>query len=135
MSTYAIDSERQEMVATGIVAPLMEWIETADGRRRPSDIQDRDEKTGMPLWQVEVSYRSASFGREYTVTAMVAVGAMDIPNPAPFTHIVFDVLRVEAHVNKAGGFSERWSAESVKKLTPETPKTRVPDKPGEKAVA
>ena len=81
MSTYAIDSVRQAMVATGIVQPVFEWIETPEGRRRPSEVQDRDEDTGMPLWQVEVSYRTESFGRETTVNAMVTVGAPEQPTP------------------------------------------------------
>ena len=137
MSTYAIDSVRQAMVATGIVQPVFEWIETPEGRRRPSEVQDRDEDTGMPLWSVEVSYRTESFGRETTVNAMVTVGAPEQPNPATFTHITFDVLRVNVHVNKAGGYSERWTAESVKHLTPEAsrPKSIDPKMGDSKAVA
>lgn len=119
MSTYAIDSNRQEMVATGIVEPVFEWTETPEGRRRPSDVQARDENTGMPLWSVEVSYRSESFGRAYTVNAMVSVGSPEPPNPATFTHITFENLRVDVRLNKAGGFVERWAAESVKDLIPD----------------
>ena len=59
MSTYAIDSDRQEFVTTGIVEPVFDWIETPEGKRRPSEIQSHHEQTGMPLWNVEVSYRSA----------------------------------------------------------------------------
>lgn len=50
MPSYAIDSHRQAMTATGIVSAVQEWTETADGSRRPSDTQARDELTGMPLW-------------------------------------------------------------------------------------
>lgn len=135
MSTYAVDSDRQEMVATGIAEPLMEWMETPDGRRRPSDVQQRDENTGMPLWQVEVLYRDEAFGRPQTVKATVVVGAQEKPTPAAFTHVAFDVLRVQALVNKAGGWSERWSAESIKKTTPEATKSRVPDKAEQRAAA
>lgn len=118
MTTYAIDSERQAMLATGIVEPVMQWEETPDGRRRPSQLQDRDEATGMPLWGFEVSYRTESFGRESTVTAKVTVGAAERPEPATFTPVTFEVLRVEVRTNKANGFSERWSAEAVKAYTP-----------------
>ncbi len=118
MSSYAIDSQRQAMAATGIVAPRMDWIETADGKRRPGDIQARDENTGMPMWDVEVTYRTESFGRESTVTAMVTVGAPERPVPGNFTPVTFDGLVVSVRQNKAGGFTEYWSAEAVKDLTP-----------------
>lgn len=119
MSTYAIDSSRQAMVATGIVQPVFEWMETPEGKRRPSEIQARDENTGMPLWSVEVSYRSEAFGREHTINATVTVGAQEQPRPAAFSHITFDLLRVDVRLNRAGGFTEYWSAESVKNLTAE----------------
>lgn len=134
MSTYYVDSERQKMTATGIVTPVMEWIETADGRRRPGDLQLRHEDTGMRLWQVEVTYRAEVFGREHTVTAGVTVGAEQEPSPEVYSPIVFDVLKVEARVNKAGGWVERWEAESIKRLVPTAAKPAT-QKPGDKAVA
>ena len=113
MATYAVDSIRQPMIATAIVEPVMEWEETPDGRRRPSDRQARNEDTGMPLWAVEVLYTQTSFGRESTVTAKVTVGAEQQPVPARLAPIGFVGLRVEARANKAGGFVEVWSAESL----------------------
>lgn len=113
MSSYAIDGNRQELIATGIVGPIMEWSDTPDGRRQ-SDLQARDENTGMPLWSVEVVYRSESFGREYSVTAGVTVGAVERPHPPAYSQVQFDGLRVDARVNKAGGLSERWSAEAIR---------------------
>ena len=71
MPSYAIDSDRQPMTATGIVSAVQEWTETADGSRRPSDTQARHELTGMPLWGVEVLYVQSSYGRESTCTARV----------------------------------------------------------------
>lgn len=113
MSSYAIDANRQELIATGIVGAVMEWIDTPEGRRQ-SDMQARDENTGMPLWSVEVVYRSESFGREYSVTAGVTVGAVERPNPPAYSAVQFEGLRVDARVNKAGGLSERWSAEAIR---------------------
>lgn len=113
MSRFAVDSLRQPMTATGIVEAVMEWAETADGKRRPSDTQARDEGTGMPLWGVEVLYLQSSFGRASTVTAKVTVGAEVEPKPAPLTPIAFTGLAVEVRVNKAGGLVEAWSAETV----------------------
>ena len=113
MATYAVDSIRQPMIATAIVEPVMEWEETPDGRRRPSERQARHEDTGMPLWAVEVLYTARSFGRESTVAAKVTVGAEEQPAPARLSPVGFVGLRVEARANKAGGFVEVWSAESL----------------------
>ncbi len=113
MATYAVDSSRQNMITTGIVEPLREWEETSDGRRRPSERQARDEQTGMPLWAIEVLYTQTSFGRESTVTAKVTVPVEHQPIPGRLAPIGFTDLRVDIRVNKAGGFSEVWSADSV----------------------
>lgn len=118
MPSFAVDSNRHQMIATGICNPEFDWIETPEGRRRPSETQARNEDTGMPLWQVEVTYRSENFGREYTATAMVVAGSMEKPTPSAYTPIVFDGLQVDVHTNKAGGIVERWRAETVKDLTP-----------------
>lgn len=113
MPNYAVDSTRQPMTATGIVEPVMEWDETPDGRRRPSERQARNEATGMPLWGVEVLYTQTSFGRESTVTAKVTVGAQEQPSPTRLAPIGFVGLRVEIRANKAGGFVEVWAAEAL----------------------
>lgn len=117
MATYAVDSLRQPMIATAIVEPVMEWEETPDGRRRPSERQARNEDTGMTLWAVEVLYTQTAFGRESTVTAKVTVGAEQQPVPARLAPIAFAGLRVEARANRAGGFVEVWSAESLMEAT------------------
>ena len=131
MPSYAVDSIRQPMTATGIVEPVMEWEETPEGRRRPSDKQSRNEATGMPLWAVEVLYIQTAFGRKSTVTAKVTVDAEEEPKPAPLSPIGFAGLRAEVRVNKAGGFVEMWSADSI--LEPS--RTGSASKPGEKAAA
>jgi len=114
MPSYMVDSVRQPFTATGIVDPVMEWEETPDGKRRPSrDKQDRNENTGMPLWGVEVLYIQTAFGRRSTVTANVTVESETEPKPAPMTPIGFIGLQVEVRVNKAGGFVEYWSADSI----------------------
>lgn len=118
MATYAIDSGRQPMTATGIVEPVREWTETADGKRRPSEVQAREPETGMPLWGVEVLYVQTSFGRESTVTARVTVPAAERPAPAKLTPIGFTGLVMEARINKTGGFTESWSAEGVLDASP-----------------
>jgi hypothetical protein len=114
MPSYMVDSMRQPFTATGIVDAVMEWEETPDGKRRPSkDKQARNENTGMPLWSVEVLYIQTSFGRRSTVTANVTVEHESEPKPAPMTPIGFTGLQVDVRINKAGGFAEYWSAESI----------------------
>jgi hypothetical protein len=113
MASYAIDSRRQPMVATGIVDEVKEWEDKPGGGRRPSDRQARDEQTGMPLWGVEVMYPQTAFGRTTTVTAKVAVGCVDQPAPQLYAPVGFEGLTVEARTNKSGGWSEQWRAESL----------------------
>lgn len=113
MPKYSVDSIRQPMTATGIVDAVMEWEETPEGRRRPSDRQARHEDTGMPLWGVEVLYIQTNFGRRSTVTSKVTVGAQNEPKPSPLTAIGFEGLSAEVRTNKAGGLVEVWSAENL----------------------
>lgn len=135
MGNYAVDSMRQPMNATGIIEMVREWEETPEGKRRPSDKQARNENTGIPLWEVEVLYIQTSFGRRSTVTARVTIEAEEEPKPSPMTPIAFTGLRVEVRVNKAGGWVEYWSADSI--VEPQTAASSSPStgKPatGEKA--
>jgi hypothetical protein len=113
MANYAVESKRQPMVATGIVDQVKEWEDKPEGGRRQSERQARDEATGFPLWGVEVLYPQTAFGRTSTVTAKVTVASLDEPAPGELVAVGFAGLRVEVRVNKAGGFSESWSAESI----------------------
>src|SRR3954467_3125238 len=83
------------------------------GRRRPWDRQGGGEETGLPLWAVEVLYVQSAFGRSSSVTAKVTVGSVEEPAPVEMAPIGFTGLRVEARVNKAGGWVETWSAEGL----------------------
>ena len=67
----------------------------------------------MPMWGVEVFQRRVNFGEDCTVTLMVEVGAAEKPDPVPMTPVVFEGLEVSIFPNKAGGLSERWSAEAI----------------------
>jgi hypothetical protein len=114
MPTYAIDGGRTTLVGTGIVEAVMDWTETADGSRRPSEHQARDEATGMPLWGVEVLYQQTSWGRAATVTARVTVGAPAQPVAAQFAPVAFRGLTVDVRVNrKTGALTETWRAEEI----------------------
>jgi hypothetical protein len=119
MATYAVDSKRQAMTATGIVNSTPVWEDTGEGKRRPNrDIQARDEDTGMPLWEVEVRYVMQMFGEDATVVHKVTVGHEKQPAIQPDTSIEFDGLTVDANVSRHGTFSERWRAEGLGDFTP-----------------
>jgi hypothetical protein len=112
MSSYAVDSKRAGLRSTGIVNEVREW-EERDGKRRPSEMQARDEATGMPLWQVEVVYKQTTFGRESMTTGVVELGCPHRPVLAEFAPVEFVDLTVEVRVNKAGGLSEMWRADRL----------------------
>ena len=113
MASYAVDSKRQSMRATGIVNEVREWTEGADGRRRPAEVQLRDENTGMPMWDLEVIYRYSSFGRESNVTSSVRVGAIDRPVLLEFAQVSFVNLTVEVRISRAGTLVESWRADGL----------------------
>ena len=114
MATFAVDSNRQQMVATGLVEPVMEWVETAESKRCPGDVQARHEDTGAALWGVEVVYQSASWGSVSTESVKVTVTAREMPAPSMFTPIKFDELVAAVHVGRRdNGLSTSWEAASI----------------------
>ncbi|GMA19888.1 hypothetical protein MM440_12335 [Arsenicicoccus piscis] len=113
MATFFVDSSRQQLRATGVVDQVNVWVDDpATGRRRSSDAQEVDEQ-GRPLWNVEVSYLSESFGRQSTVVARVRVAAATQPTPAAFEVIHFEQLACDVRVNRAGGLVESWRADGL----------------------
>jgi hypothetical protein len=112
MTAYAIDSKRQKMRSTGIVEEVFEWVER-DGKRRPSEVQARDEESGMPLWSVEVIYQQQTWGRVSSVTNRVSVGMPQRPVLGEFDPVEFVDLRAEVRVNQAGGLVESWTANRI----------------------
>ncbi|GAA1990221.1 hypothetical protein GCM10009718_29900 [Isoptericola halotolerans] len=113
MPTYAVDGKRQDMVATGVVEPEMEWFKNAEGQWRSGDVQARQEGTGLPLWGVEVAYASEEWGRVETVTAMVVVGSATQPAPSKFAPVTFGDLVVSVRVDRNKKLRESWVAGSV----------------------
>lgn len=113
MTMYAIDAERQGLRATGIVEAVQEWAEdTATGRRRPTDVQARSEG-GAPLWAVEVTFLTESFGRLSTAVAKVTVPAPEQPGVAIGEVVPFTGLSVQANSTKTGGLRESWQADGI----------------------
>ncbi|MBO0609352.1 hypothetical protein [Myceligenerans salitolerans] len=121
MATFAVDSSRQQMAATGVVEAVREWVETADGKRRPGENQARHEGTGLPLWGVEVLYQTESWGRVSTETVKVTVPAMTEPAPGMFRPIVFEGLTANARVDRRSqALSVSWEAEGIASIDGKT---------------
>lgn len=118
MSTFYVDGQAQQLRATGVVEPVMEWLEDpTTGRRRPSDQQARDE-AGTLLWAVETSRLVEEWGRSRTVVAKVTVPAATMPTLPAFEVVAFTGLVVAVRVPRGGGqLIESWTAAG---LTAET---------------
>ncbi|PZF81590.1 hypothetical protein C1I92_20600 [Jiangella anatolica] len=113
-----MDSKRQSMLATGVVNPVHEWEDTPDGSRRQSERQAIDEETHLPLWGVEVIYRTVSFDRELTARALVTVPVPLRPEIADYSPIEFGDLVASARATKTGQLVESWRAGGIASHTP-----------------
>ncbi|MFI9488058.1 hypothetical protein ACIG47_16850 [Promicromonospora sp. NPDC052451] len=116
MAMFAVDSNRQQMMATGVVEPVNEWIEV-DGKRRPGDVQARDENTGALLWGVEVVYQSVNWGRVSTESVKVTVPAREMPAPSLFSPIKFEDLVASVRVDRRNnGLTTSWEASGISEM-------------------
>ena len=113
MPEFPVESKRMRMDATGVVNAVMQWGQDGSGKRFKTETQDRHPETGMPMWGVEVFYRDSNFGEDFTMTAVVEVGAAEMPDPVPMTPVVFDGLVLSIFKNQAGGLTQRWKAEVI----------------------
>lgn len=97
MATYALDTKNTDYRATGVVNPVMEWTEGADGRNRPSDVQATDDN-GVPLWQVEMWRKGESFGAESSSVETVLVPHPQEPQVKEFGPLEVHGLTVEVFI-------------------------------------
>lgn len=107
-----VDATRLESVATGIVAPVYEWVEKDDGKRSQSSVQAVSEDSRLPLWQVEMSRTAVAFGRPSTKIYTVTVGSKTEPQITPYSRVAFENLQVDFYPTKSG-VGESWSAEGI----------------------
>lgn len=106
-----VDATRFQAIATGIVSPVQEWVETSDGKRRPSDVQASNAQ-GQPLWSVEILRMVSRFGRDSTETTTVTVPSPTEPHVVALKQCHLQGLEVEFFVSKGQG-RERWSASGI----------------------
>lgn len=113
MPSFAVDSNKQQMIGTGVVEPVFDWVDDGE-KRKLSEVQSRHKDTGMPLWAVECVYRSEEWGRASTVSEKVTVGAMNQPSVQQFRPVAFEGLIVSVRVNRrTSSVTCWWSAESI----------------------
>lgn len=105
-----VATDRLQLVATGHVTPVQEWVELHDGRRTPSGNQARqkqdDGSLGLPLWEVAVL--SPESDRPELVSVQVA--ANDEPKVAAYQPVQLDNLTVRVTVGRDGKLRGYWSA-------------------------
>lgn len=106
MPTFAVDSSRTTMIATGKVTAVTEWT---DGKR--TDNPKRDPNTGMPLWLIDCLVDDDA---ARSTVAGVEVGSLTQPVVQKLRPITFVGLAVSVYVNRSSGaLTARWSAENV----------------------
>lgn len=103
-------------VATGHVAPVMAWEDTANGRR-PGDKQDVDEQ-GRPMHVVDVLLPLGRDGKPELFG--VRVHNHEVPVVPQYGQVEFDALRVVVRGAREGkGVDVSFVAEAVRSLGPQ----------------
>lgn len=128
MRTYPIDSNRVQMISTGTCKPAPLIFQKADGAWsvNPKE-QAREERTGLPLWTVEVIIPSDdSDERDRTAVTEVEIVAKDKPEAGSFGEVlVFEGLTMTPGYLKKGAnqvTASRWSASSIRRQGQQQPK-------------
>ena len=119
MRQFPIDPARITLISTGVASPVIQWIELADGSRRP-DPEGRQDKTelGVPMWRVEVIIPGdEDDDRDKTGVYEVAVAQADDPKIGTFGEpLTFVGLTMSPGYVKKGTSTltaPRWSADGV----------------------
>lgn len=111
-----VDTSRIELIATGHINAVQEWIDDGTGGRKPSENQSRDEATGELLWQVDALGESGRDGEERAEIVSVQVTAPYQPVVAKYTSIVFLNLVVRFTKARDGNLRNYWSASGIKEV-------------------
>lgn len=106
-----VDTNVFHLMGTGNVNPVLQWIETADGKRRPGDVQEVDDK-GVPMWEVECLRSVDKFGKAVTESVSVRVPHPSEPTVKAYAAVPFDGLSVDFFVSKGQG-REAWRASGL----------------------
>lgn len=103
-----VDTNVFRLMGTGNVSPVLEWVETADGKRRPGDVQEVNDQ-GAPMWEVECLRSVERFGKSVTEPVSVRVPHPTEPSIKGYAPVPFDGLSVDFFVSKGQG-REAWRA-------------------------
>jgi hypothetical protein len=109
--TLPVDTTRLQLLAAGPVTASAEWVELADGSRRPSGNQAKDQETGRRIWVVDCLVTG---GERAEVIGVQVMG--DEPQVEPLTPVEFVDLEVRVSKSRAGAIAQYWSAAGVAAL-------------------
>lgn len=107
-----LDGSELTAVATGHVAPVMAWEDTANGRR-PGTEPERDEATGAPFQVADVLM---PFGRDRQPQLYgVRFASHEVPQLTPYSPVELVGLRVVVRASRQGkGVDVSFTADAVR---------------------
>lgn len=132
-----VDSERIELIASGHIVPVQQWIEDPanPGQRKLATgptgepLQATDEQTGELLWNVDVYGESGQEGAERAEVVSVQVRAPYQPVLKKFAPVKFKELAVRFSKGRDGNLKNYWAASGVVDPTGSLTGTKPPAAP------
>ncbi|GAA4853479.1 hypothetical protein GCM10023201_53770 [Actinomycetospora corticicola] len=115
--TGTLDGSDYTPVATGHVAAVMQWEDTANGRR-PGSTPEVDEVTGARVYVADVMLPLGRDGRPELFGVRFA--AADEPEFAPYAPVELVGLRVKVRASRTGkGVDVSFTANAVRPAGPQ----------------
>lgn len=100
MRSIPVDTTRVQFIGTGKAASRAEYVELADGSRKRSGEQARDDN-GVPLWAVDVLVDDDEADRAEVVGVKIA--SYDEPHTEKWKPVKFTNLVVVPYVDRGSG--------------------------------
>jgi hypothetical protein len=122
-----LDGSEYNVVATGHVAPVMQWEDGPNGRR-PGTVPERDETTGAALYVADVMLPLGRDGRPELFGVRFA--ATDEPAFAPYAPVELVGLRVRVRASRQGkGVDVSFTADTMRPAGPQRAARKTTDAP------
>lgn len=110
--TGVVDGSEYTPIATGHVAPVVQWEDGPNGRR-PGSIPETDPETGAPFYVADVMLPLGRDGRPELFGVRFA--SRDEPTFAPYAPVELVGLRVKVRASRAGkGVDVTFTADAVR---------------------
>lgn len=101
MPTMPLDSDRIALTFNGNVNPVMERVQNAEGRRVTTGVQESNED-GVPLWDVQVRYKTVNFGQQDEEKYSVRIPSRTEPQVQENVRARFKDLEVNYYAGRNG---------------------------------